>query len=105
MATQQEYAPQAASSKQSAVHPLCPLSRSEISLTAELIRTQWPQGVDIRFKVVTLEEPTKKSLIPYLDAEHGGKSVPKIDRRAFVSYYLRNTVSVIIALQGCLLTP
>ena len=79
--------------KQSTVHPLCPLSSSEISITAELIKAQWPQQVDLRFKVVTLEEPTKKTLVPYLEAEHSGKSAPGIDRRAFVAYYLRNTVS------------
>lgn len=93
MATQaQEYAPQAISTKQSTVHPLSPLSGPEISFTAELIRAQWPDKVDLRFKVVTLEEPAKKGLIPYLEAEHSGTSLPKIDRRVFVAYYLRNTV-------------
>jgi Copper amine oxidase, N2 domain len=94
MATQaQEYPPEATAAKQSSVHPLSPLSSSEISFTAELIRAQWPPKVDLRFKIVTLEEPAKKSLVPYLEAEHSGKSLPRIERRAFVAYYLRNTVS------------
>lgn len=57
-------------------------------------------NVDLRFKVVTLEEPAKKSLIPYLEAEHGGKPVPRIDRRAFVAYYLRNTVSFTLIIEA-----
>lgn len=99
----QEYAPHTASTTQSTVHPLCPLSGPEISLTAELIRAQWPLNVDLRFKVVTLEEPAKKSLIPYLDAEHSGRTVPRIDRMAFVSYYLRNTVCTVLAMKRNLL--
>ena len=104
MATQpQEFASQAAATKQSVVHPLCPLTSSEISLCADLIRAQWPLKVDLRFKVITLEEPSKKSLVPYLEAEHSGKSVPSLDRRAFVAYYLRNTVSITILIRGRLL--
>ena len=104
MATQsQEYGSQAATIKQSVVHPLCPLTSSEISLCADLIRAQWPLNVDLRFKVVTLEEPSKKSLVPYLEAEHGGKTVPSIDRRAFVAYYLRNTVSETLQIRRRLL--
>jgi primary-amine oxidase len=106
MATQpQEFASQAATTKQSIVHPLCPLSSSEISLCADLIRAQWPLNVDLRFKVVTLEEPSKKSLVPYLEAEHGGKAVPSLDRRAFVAYYLRNTVSEASRMGRQLLIP
>ncbi|OCT50369.1 Copper amine oxidase 1 [Cladophialophora carrionii] len=72
-------------------HPLCPLSAAEISTTAELVRSVWPTSVDLRFKVITLDEPAKKSMIPYLDAEHAGGALPSIPRKAFVSYYIRNT--------------
>ena len=75
-----------------AAHPLCPLTASEISTTAELVRSVWPANTDLRFKVITLDEPAKKSMIPYLEAEHGGKPLPSIPRKAFVSYYIRNTV-------------
>jgi len=87
----QEFVPHTTPAKHTAAHPLCPLSSSEISLCAELIKAEWPEKVDLRFKVVTLEEPTKKTLVPYLEAEHTGKSLPNIERRAFVAYYLRNT--------------
>ena len=73
-------------------HPLCPLTVSEISLTSELIASLWPANVDLRYKTITLAEPEKKQLIPFLEAEHGGKPPPHIDRKAFVAYYIRNTV-------------
>ena len=92
-ATQEVVAPQAKASKHFAAHPLCPLTGSEISNTAELVKGLWPSNVDLLFKVITLEEPAKKLFVPYLEAEHGGKALPRIDRKAFVAYYLRNTVS------------
>ena len=77
----------------SVAHPLCPLSGSEILTTSELIRTVWPANTDLRFKVITLEEPSKHELAPYIEAEHSGAHLPHIERRVFVTYYIRNTVS------------
>lgn len=74
-------------------HPFCPLTASEITTTADLLRSVWPSTIDLRFKVITLDEPAKKSMIPYLEAEHSGSPLPEIPRKAFVSYYIRNTVS------------
>lgn len=75
-------------------HPLCPLSGSEIATAADLVRSVWPDHTDLRFKVVTLEEPAKKELAPYLEAEHNGQALPQLPRRAFVAYYIRNTVGL-----------
>ena len=94
-ATQQSVSPQACASNHFAAHPLCPLTASEISDTAQLINSLWPSNVDLLFKVITLEEPQKKHFVPYLDAEHAGRNLPRIDRKAFVAYYLRNTVSLL----------
>ncbi|KAL8797536.1 MAG: hypothetical protein Q9195_000353 [Heterodermia aff. obscurata] len=77
--------------KHVAVHPLSPLTASEIVRAAHFIRNLYPSSVKFQFKAVTLEEPEKSRLIPYLDAEHGGHRLPSIDRKAFVSYYIRNT--------------
>ena len=74
-------------------HPLCPITASEIQRAAHLIKSSWPYKTDIHFKAVTLEEPVKAELIPYLDAERQHTKLPRIDRKAFVSYYIRNTVS------------
>lgn len=74
-------------------HPLGPLTAKEISQSSALIKGQWPEGTLFQFKVVTLLEPAKAELIPYLSAEKSGQTPTDIDRRAFVVYYLKNTVS------------
>lgn len=82
-------------------HPLSPLSATELTAAAALVRSQWPPTTDLRFKILTLAEPDKKALAPYIDAEHrdpgqglGGRrrEMPEIPRRAFAAYYIRNTV-------------
>jgi len=93
MATMEVTSQQANITKQSYAHPLSPLTASEIKNSAELIRGQWPSNIDLRFKVITLQEPAKKSMVPYLDAEHSGNPLPEISRKSFVAYYIRNTVS------------
>lgn len=75
-------------------HPLAPLTSSEITKTADLIQALYPAKTKLHFKVVTLEEPSKDQLIPYLDAEHNGQKPPSLDRKAFVCYYIRNTVGM-----------
>ena len=57
------------------------------------MRSVYPSKTDLFFKAITLEEPKKAQLVPYLEAEHRGLRLPRIDRKAFVSYYIRNTVS------------
>lgn len=84
-------------SKKTVCHPLSPLSASEITRSSQLIRALYPSQIDLHFKVVTLDEPPKARLIPYLDAEHHGRTVPALDRKAFLCYYIRNTVSPIHA--------
>ena len=84
--------------KQVAVHPLSPLTPSEIARAADFTRNLYPSSIKLQFKAVTLEEPEKSRLVPYLDAEHGGRRLPSIDRKAFVSYYIRNTVSPLDAM-------
>jgi len=74
-------------------HPLGPLTASEISETARLIKSVWPSNTNIQFKSITLQEPNKSELVPFLQAEYAGQSTPTIERRSFVVYYIRNTVS------------
>ena len=84
--------------KQAPQHPLGPLTASEITESARLIKGLWPSNVDIQFKSITLQEPNKTELVPFLAAEHSGQSTPTIERRSFVVYYLRNTVGFLIKL-------
>lgn len=88
--TQQNYV--TPTKQQPVAHPLCPLSGEEIAQASAIITSGWPAHTDLRFKVVTLNEPLKKELSPYLDAEHAGQPLPYIERKAFVAYYIRNTV-------------
>ncbi|KAF2746947.1 hypothetical protein M011DRAFT_444704 [Sporormia fimetaria CBS 119925] len=75
----------------STIHPLAPLSASEITSVASIIKTSWPAHTDLHFKAITLEEPPKIEVLKYLEAEHGNKSLPSINRKAFINYYIRNT--------------
>jgi Cu2+-containing amine oxidase len=83
------------SKKVVAQHPIGPLTASEISQSASLIKSVWPSGTNIQFKVITLQEPKKSELAPFLAAERAGASATSVDRRCFVAYYIRNTVSIL----------
>lgn len=87
--------PNGTSRKSAPSHPLGPLTANEISQSSDLIRAQWPEGTKFQFKVVTLLEPPKTELAPYLQAERAGRPVKPIDRKSQVVYYLRNTVSIL----------
>lgn len=78
--------------KQNNFHPLAPLDRNEINNAVSLVRAQWPEGTDLHFKTIMLQEPAKADMVPYLKAESQGTHLPAIDRRVFVTYYLRMTV-------------
>lgn len=74
-------------------HPLGPVTKDEINQSATLIRAQWPEGTKFQFKVITLLEPPKAELVPWLDAVKAGETPKPLDRKSTVIYYLRNTVS------------
>ena len=78
--------------KHAAAHPLSPLTASEITRSADLIRGLYPSKTDLLFKAITLEEPGKAQLVPYLEAENQGRRTGNLDRKAFACYYIRNTV-------------
>ena len=74
-------------------HPLGPLTHAEISESTGLIKALWPTNTNIQFKTITLHEPSKAELTPFLVAEHSGQARPVVERKSFVVYYIRNTVS------------
>jgi primary-amine oxidase len=74
------------------LHPLAPLSAAELQTAASIIKASWPAHTDLHFKVVTLQEPPKAEVLKYLEAEHGNKPLPLVSRKAFINYYIRNTV-------------
>ena len=73
-------------------HPLSPLTPNEITQTSTIIKAQWPSDVELTFKMIALFEPEKKSFMPYLEAEHTGKTLPKVERKAFTTYLIKKTV-------------
>ena len=75
-----------------ALHPLAPLSATEVTASRDAIQSIYPPQTGLLFKQITLKEPLKAELAPYLDAEYAGVATGKIDRRAFITYYIRNTV-------------
>ena len=81
-------------------HPFDPLTAEEIQLVssqrlltktltglltsqqaADILQRHVPSA-DLIFRVITLWEPPKAEMIPFLDAEHGGKETPKAPARA-----------------------
>lgn len=85
--------PMALPTPQTSYHPLAPLDAAEITTAAELVKALWPSATDLQFKAITLEEPPKTEVIPFLHAERHGLPLPYIGRKAFANYYIRNTVS------------
>lgn len=84
----------AAKTTQMAQHPIAPLTASEITDSSRLIRELWPANTNLQFKTITLREPDKSELLPFLVAEHEGREASPIERRSFVVYYIRNTVDM-----------
>jgi primary-amine oxidase len=72
-------------------HPLAPLSAAELQNAAAIIKASWPAHTDLHFKV-TLQEPPKAEVLKYLESEHSNSSFPAVSRKAFINYYIRNTV-------------
>jgi primary-amine oxidase len=93
-------APAIRPAKQVYKHALEPISGDEITRAADVVRSVWPPQTDLHFKAITLLEPPKAEVIPYLEAEHSGRSLPYIARKAFINYYLRNTVGVVSYAKG-----
>ncbi len=74
-------------------HPIGPLTADEISRSSKLVKASWPEGTEYAFKVITLLEPKKEELLPHFQAERKGEVVGNIERRTFVVYDIKNTVS------------
>lgn len=72
-------------------HPFDPLVEEEIKCSSQFIRHAYPENADLDFRSISLYEPEKAEMIPFLEAEHSGKNlnhVPHPNRQARVVYYL-----------------
>ncbi|RDW60683.1 amine oxidase-2 [Coleophoma cylindrospora] len=68
-------------------HPLDPLSPQEISLAAKLLKNHCSDK-NVIFRIITLAEPSKKLMIPFLQAEKTSQPRLPPPRVAFVQYYM-----------------
>jgi primary-amine oxidase len=53
------------------MHPFDPLDANEISRVALIVRPHFGSQ-EPNFRVITLQEPSKKEMVPFLDSEHAG---------------------------------
>ncbi|GES63435.1 copper amine oxidase [Aspergillus terreus] len=69
-------------------HPFDPLSPTEIAKSADIVRAHF-HGQSPVFRVITLKEPPKQEMIPFLEKEHLGQSPTPPPRTAHVQVILR----------------
>jgi primary-amine oxidase len=62
------------------MHPFDPLNPDEISRAAVIVRPHFGSR-EPNFRVITLQEPSKKEMIPFLDSEHAGRAADHVPMR------------------------
>ncbi|GJN67751.1 copper amine oxidase 1 [Purpureocillium lilacinum] len=61
-------------------HPLDPLQPQELRLAVSLLKDSLP-GIPLRFKTIEVQEPAKKDVVPYVEAERLGELLPQAPAR------------------------
>lgn len=69
-------------------HPFDPLTAQEIRLGLRILQSAFA-GVQLRINRIDLQEPIKKDVIPYIEAQRLGKPLPKKPARLIYSYFYR----------------
>jgi primary-amine oxidase len=70
------------------LHPFDPLTPSEIQLAVKILEATFP-GVKLRYKRIDVQEPLKKDVIPYIEAERLGQSLPPRPARVLHTLFHR----------------
>lgn len=70
------------------LHPFDPLTPGEIELAVKILEASFP-GVPLRYKRIDVQEPTKKDVIPYIEAERLGKPLPPKPARLLQTLFHR----------------
>lgn len=83
-------------SSQPRKHPLDPLNAEEIKQVSSLLKVKSP-GKSLHFKIITIFEPPKAKLRPFLKAERNGTALPPLPRIASALYYHRGTADLFLA--------
>ncbi|KAJ9195634.1 hypothetical protein DTO164E3_6710 [Paecilomyces variotii] len=70
------------------LHPFDPLTPGEIQLAVKILEASFP-GVPLRYKKIDVQEPAKKDVIPYIEAERLGKPLPPKPARVLQALFHR----------------
>jgi len=70
------------------LHPFDPLTPSEIQLAVKVLEAAFP-GEKLRYKRIDVQEPLKKDVIPYIEAERLGQPLPPPPTRVLQALFHR----------------
>jgi primary-amine oxidase len=74
-------APGSSSGSEAHSHPLSPLSEHEFRNARDIINGLYGAESTLFFRAISLNEPRKAELIPYLEAEHAGAALAELSER------------------------
>lgn len=77
------------------LHPFDPISPGEIQLAVKILQSAFP-GVSLRYKRIDVQEPIKKDVVPYIEAERLGKPLPPKPARLLQAYLQRLDTGVFL---------
>lgn len=69
-------------------HPFDPISPEEIKLAVRILEATFP-GVPIRYKRIDINEPIKKDVLPYIEAERLRRPLPPPPARLIYTLFHR----------------
>lgn len=70
------------------LHPFDPISPSEIKLAVRILEATFP-GVPLRYKRIDVNEPIKKDVLPYIEAERLRRPLPPPPARLLYTLFHR----------------
>lgn len=69
-------------------HPFDPITPAEIQLAVRILEASFP-GASLRYKRIDVQEPIKKDVIPYIEAERLRQPLPPKPARIIMAYFTR----------------
>lgn len=69
-------------------HPFDPISSEEIKLAVRILEATFP-GVPLRYKRIDVNEPIKKDVLPYIEAERLRRPLPSPPARLIYALFHR----------------
>jgi primary-amine oxidase len=75
------------------IHPFDPITPDEIRQAVRLLRGSI-EGIQLRFKLIDVNEPIKKDVIPFLEAERLGQKLPPTPTRLIQALFHSKFTSI-----------